>query len=719
MARTDKSTGGTGPADEQGLPVEGTGPDALAEGPQGLDPGVAEIGSDDGPEAVPDFSPLDLEPAPRPHGRLDKGRERAVLLLDDLWSDAIRSEIASACDPNEYALHMSLGVLHGYGATQSRLAAALDALTYNPKADAGKFACRTVLVSEREASLAKETDTPAKLSEAVRALLRDGNAVILVASDSSLPAGLAPNVTWSHRVDDLRPRLTAVLSAMRAAGNPVDLKDGRPCEEACAALESPIPPDRARAVLAWLGTVAAKGRADPPDMANIGRIANHRLLSVPTIADGPRSLAEAKGVPPRVATRLKLLAERLRGPMQEPLGLLLEGPPGTGKTLLAGLLAAESGRHFVQASVTDWQGAGYLQDMISAMRRSFEEARRNAPSVLFLDELDSIGRRGTGDRNEQFWTLMINAFLEHLQGLGGRGDVAVVGATNNVAFIDPAVLRAGRFGEHIHIPNPDRAGRAAILASILPGTLAAQVDVTVLADRTGECSPALLRALATETSMLAGRRPPTPADLEEAMVTMGRRVAGGHDPARLRPLLAVGLCAKAVTAAAAYGDAVRIDAVSVLPGLADLGRVSLTHRSGAIPQETALDLTRLLHVQLAPAAGRLMAAAAFARKGDPGALGMFSHLTAGEDARAEATARLIVRSGATGRIYPTERDHETEAAVRATLAKGRREVTALVARAKSLVIDAAQALTERGTLDGRELSVLLGLPEPIPPRTLH
>lgn len=145
-------------------------------------------------------------------------------------------------------------------------------------------------------------------------------------------------------------------------------------------------------------------------------------------------------------------------------GVLLHGSPGTGKTTFAKALAKSCKVPLIATSVTQWQATGHLGDLLAAMRRSFAEAKDQAPSILFLDELDSIGVRAEfGGDNRNYGIQVVNGLLECLDGVETREGIVVVGACNDPTTIDPAVLRAGRLDRMIEIPLPDQAARAAIL----------------------------------------------------------------------------------------------------------------------------------------------------------------------------------------------------------------------------------------------------------------
>lgn len=186
-------------------------------------------------------------------------------------------------------------------------------------------------------------------------------------------------------------------------------------------------------------------------------------------------------------------------------GVLLHGPPGTGKTMFAQALAGSCGVRLHVHSVAAWQAKGHLGDMLKAMRAAFDEARKSGPSILFVDELDSIGSRDEplGD-HASYQRQVVNALLECLDGAVDRGGVVVVGATNNVGAIDRAVLRPGRLGRLVEVRLPDLAGRIGILRHHLRGDLP-DADLARIADEIGDVSGATLAQIIRETRSAARR----------------------------------------------------------------------------------------------------------------------------------------------------------------------------------------------------------------------
>ena len=188
-----------------------------------------------------------------------------------------------------------------------------------------------------------------------------------------------------------------------------------------------------------------------------------------------------------------------------PKGILLYGPPGTGKTLLAKAVAHESGANFYS------QSASAFVEMFAGLgaariRKLFEEARKNTPAIVFIDELDAVGqaRTGHGFNREQDQTL--NQLLVELDGFSKREQVIVMGASNRLQDLDAALLRPGRFDRQILVSPPDLAGREEILNVHTRGKpLAADVDLTAIARQTAGLTGADLENIANEAAIFAGR----------------------------------------------------------------------------------------------------------------------------------------------------------------------------------------------------------------------
>ena len=189
-----------------------------------------------------------------------------------------------------------------------------------------------------------------------------------------------------------------------------------------------------------------------------------------------------------------------------PKGILLHGPPGTGKTLLAKAIASESGARFYASSasafVEMFAGLGAAR-----IRRLFAEARKNAPAIVFIDELDAAGsvRQGGGGYNREH-DQTLNQLLVELDGFGDMQNVVVMGASNRLQDLDPALLRPGRFDRQVVVAPPDLVGREAILRVHTRGKpLAADVDLSLTARQTAGLTGADLANICNEAAIFAGR----------------------------------------------------------------------------------------------------------------------------------------------------------------------------------------------------------------------
>jgi cell division protease FtsH len=211
-----------------------------------------------------------------------------------------------------------------------------------------------------------------------------------------------------------------------------------------------------------------------------------------------------------------------------PKGVILLGPPGTGKTLLAKAVAGEAGVPFFSISGSDFVemfvgvGAARVRDL-------FEQGKKHAPCIIFIDEIDAVGRqRGAGlggghDEREQ----TLNAMLVEMDGFNTNTGVILIAATNRMDVLDPALLRPGRFDRQVVVDRPDLAGREAILrvhAKVIK--LAEGVDLGVIARRTPGFSGADLANLINEAALLAARRNKKAVEISELEEAIDRVMAG-------------------------------------------------------------------------------------------------------------------------------------------------------------------------------------------------
>lgn len=209
-----------------------------------------------------------------------------------------------------------------------------------------------------------------------------------------------------------------------------------------------------------------------------------------------------------------------------PKGVLLEGPPGTGKTLLAKAVAGEAGVPFFSISGSDFVEM-FVGVGASRVRDLFEEAKKNAPCIVFIDEIDAVARRrGTGmggghDEREQ----TLNQMLVEMDGFGVNEGIIVMAATNRVDILDPAIMRPGRFDRKVHVGRPDVGGREEILSVHAKNKpLGDDVDLKQIAQTTAGFTGADLENLLNEAAIIAAKEDRayiTQTDIKKAFVKVG------------------------------------------------------------------------------------------------------------------------------------------------------------------------------------------------------
>lgn len=281
-------------------------------------------------------------------------------------------------------------------------------------------------------------------------------------------------------------------------------------------------------VLLWVVIARRMGAAMGGGMGGLGRKAPPKPVeleegSARTTFEDVAGIDEVEGELNDVVDFLKNPQEYRKMGARMPGGVLLSGPPGTGKTLLARAVAGEAGVPFFSASASEFiemiVGVG-----ASRVRELFTEARKVAPAIIFIDEIDTIGRvRGGGaamgghDEREQ----TLNQILTEMDGFSGSEGVVVLAATNRADVLDPALTRPGRFDRTVVVSPPDRGGREAILrihTRDIP--LADGVDLAQVARTTPGMTGAELANLANEAALLAVKRQQkqvTQADLSDAL----------------------------------------------------------------------------------------------------------------------------------------------------------------------------------------------------------
>jgi cell division protease FtsH len=254
-----------------------------------------------------------------------------------------------------------------------------------------------------------------------------------------------------------------------------------------------------------------------------------------------------------------------------PKGVLLHGPPGTGKTLLAKAVAHESGAQFFS------QSAASFVEMFAGLgaariRRLFREARKNAPAIIFIDELDAVGgRRGSDFSGEREQTL--NQLLVEMDGFDSSGDVVVIAASNLLDKLDPALLRPGRFDRQVFVSPPDVGGRERILEVHTRDKPLGDVDLAGVAAQTSGLTGADLANLCNEAAIRCARRGDVALSREDFDQALERIIAG------VQSRLVLNDHEKAIIA---YHEAGHALCAELLPSVDRVHKISIVPRGRAL-----------------------------------------------------------------------------------------------------------------------------------------
>ena len=413
-----------------------------------------------------------------------------------------------------------------------------------------------------------------------------------------------------------------------------------------------------------------------------------------------------------------------------PKGVLLVGPPGTGKTLLARAVAGEAGVPFFSIS-----GSEFVEMFVgvgaSRVRDLFEQAKTNAPCIVFIDEIDAVGRqRGAGlgggnDEREQ----TLNQLLTEMDGFEGNTGIIIIAATNRPDVLDAALLRPGRFDRQVVVDRPDYAGRSEILRVHARGkTLSKDVDLDNIARRTPGFTGADLSNLLNEAAILAARRNLTEISMDEINDAIDRVLAGPEKKDRV-------MSEKRKTLVA-YHEAGHALVGALMPDYDPVQKISIIPRGRAggltwfTPSEDRMDTglysRAYLENQMAVAlGGRLAEEIIFGEE----------EVTTGASNDLQQVARvakqMITRFGMSDRLGPvalgrqqgnmflgrdimSERDFSEETAA-AIDEEVRKLVDTAYIRAKEVLVnnrkvldEIAQMLIEKETVDAEELQEILG-----------
>jgi len=402
-----------------------------------------------------------------------------------------------------------------------------------------------------------------------------------------------------------------------------------------------------------------------------------------------------------------------------PRGILLVGPPGTGKTLLARAVAGQAGVAFFSISGSEFVemfvgvGAARVRDL-------FEQARRHAPCIIFIDELDALGRaRGSfalGGHDEKEQTL--NQLLAELDGFDPKAGIVLLGATNRPEVLDPALLRAGRFDRQVLVDRPDRKGRADILAvHVRKVKLAKSVDTERVAAMTPGFTGADLANLVNEAALLATRRGGEDVTLADFTGALERIVGGLEKRSRIlsaaeREVVAFHESGHALVAMALPGSD-PIQKISIIPrGVGALGytlqppiedryllnRSQLEDRLAVLLGGRAAEMLRFPSVSTG-AADDLQKATGIAR-GMVMRFGMAPELgpVAYESEPSPLMTPLPVASFGPPRWYSEATASRMDDAVVRLVEQGLERAKAILERNRELLSVTAQRLIERETL---------------------
>jgi cell division protease FtsH len=335
-----------------------------------------------------------------------------------------------------------------------------------------------------------------------------------------------------------------------------------------------------------------------------------------------------------------------------PKGALLVGPPGTGKTLLARAVAGEAGVPFFSISGSDFVEM-FVGVGASRVRDLFEQAKQNSPCIIFMDEIDAVGRqRGAGlggghDEREQ----TLNQLLVEMDGFDSKSGIIMLAATNRPDILDPALLRPGRFDRQIVVDRPDLPGREKILKVHTRGKpLGNDVDVGTLARGTPGFTGADLANLVNEAALLAARHDKDQIDMSEMEEAIDRVIAGPERKTRL-----ISEKEKEITA---YHEAGHAIVGALLP------EADPVHKITIIPRGQALGITMSLPTEdrFMMSRGQLMAQLAMMLGGRAAERVTFEEITTGASndlERVTQTARqMVTRFGMSDKLGPMALGHQ-------------------------------------------------------------
>lgn len=408
-----------------------------------------------------------------------------------------------------------------------------------------------------------------------------------------------------------------------------------------------------------------------------------------------------------------------------PTGALLVGPPGTGKTLLARAVAGEAGVPFFTISGSDFVEM-FVGVGASRVREMFADARKQAPCIIFIDEIDAVGRhRGvgtSGGHEEREQTL--NQLLVEMDGFDGQEGIIIIAATNRPDVLDKALLRPGRFDRQIEVPYPDIAGREKILEVHMKGKpIAAGLDVKYIARGTPGFSGADLMNLVNEAALLSARRNKLKITMREFEDARDKVMMGAE-----RRTLAMSDEEKAMTAYHEAGHAI--------VGLNMVGSLPI-HKATIIPRGRALGMVQYMpeRDQISQSRQEMIARMAMAMGGRAAEELHFGYdkVTSGASSDIEQVTRIATAmvtewglSDAIGPIAYKDTDQQSfhpgigrgsaispetakliESEIKRFVSEAHETATQVLKKKKKDWVALAEALLEYETLSGDEITVLL------------
>ncbi len=412
-----------------------------------------------------------------------------------------------------------------------------------------------------------------------------------------------------------------------------------------------------------------------------------------------------------------------------PKGVLLFGPPGTGKTLLARAVAGEAGVPFFSISGSDFVEM-FVGVGASRVRDLFAQAKQNSPCIIFMDEIDAVGRhRGAGfgggnDEREQ----TLNQLLVEMDGFEMKDNIILIAATNRPDILDPALLRPGRFDRQIVVDRPDRAGRQAILEVHTRGKpIAKHIDLDTLAAQTPGFTGADLANLVNEAALLAARHGRKIIDMPELEEGIMRVLAGPEKKSRL-----LSAAERQITAYHEMGHAL---VGHYLPHTDPVHKISIVSRGAALGFTISLPAEDKFLTTM----GELNDTLAMTLGGRAAEEIVFGEITTGAandlEKATDTAKQMIMRWGMSeklgprtlghnqampflGRDFSQEPDYSEEVArsiddeIRRIIAEAHERARAVLAAHREQLDATAKILIERETLERGEFEALLsGTPE--------